>query len=117
MTITVEKWIPFEEAEKLETKNIGSMGGFFKEGMRWPDYVEFYEGAPFAEHYEALRQECLAKGFKFTGEHHQDSGANGCPVFSDGKFGTWTMRAWGDFMAAVWSTHEDKNYHYMDFYM
>lgn len=39
----------------------------------------------------------------------------GCPVFSDGTVSRMSFRAWGDFMAAVWSEEEDKDYCYVDF--
>jgi hypothetical protein len=50
-----------------------------------------------------------------TGQEHQYN--SGVPVFSDGKVATYTYRGWGDLMAAIWATEEDKDYHYMDFYM
>jgi hypothetical protein len=49
-----------------------------------------------------------------TGAEHQHQGIT--PVFSDGRHFAMTFRAWGDFMAAVWSEEEDRNMSYMDFY-
>ena len=40
------------------------------------------------------------------------------PVFDDGTVGSFSFRAWGDLMAAIWNTEENTNkYSYMDFYM
>jgi hypothetical protein len=51
-----------------------------------------------------------------TGEEHQN-GYAAVPLSSNGKVDTYTYRAWGDLMAVVWSTEEDKDYGYIDFYM
>lgn len=113
--ITVVEWISESEIDGKEAA-IGGMGGFFKEGMRGnKDYFDTFipEVKPY---YEALRKEIIAKGLRITGEQHQYS-EGGVPVFSDGKIGSFSYRAWGDLMAAVWSEEENKDYHYMDFYM
>ena len=49
-------------------------------------------------------------------EQHQN-GAVAVPLWSNGKVDTYSFRSWGDLMAAVWSTEENKDYGYMDFYM
>ena len=64
---------------------------------------------------EAARSAALAHEIKATGYQHQYDRIT--PVFSDGKYFALTFRAWGDFMAAVWSEAEDRDYSYMDFYM
>jgi hypothetical protein len=92
------------------------MGGFFKKGMRWPDYLEqIKEYNVDPAYFERIREAVLATGLRQTGDFHQNS-EEGCPVFDDGTSGTFSMRAWGDLMAAIWSTAEDKDYEYMDFY-
>lgn len=110
----VVKWISFEDAEERE-EAIGGLGGFFSNGMRWKDYIEIWndERVFYAE---AIRKDVLKNNIKLTGQEHQESN-NGVPVFDDGKVGTFSYRAWGDLMAAIWSEEEDKDYHYMDFYM
>jgi hypothetical protein len=93
-------------------ESVGGLGGFFKDGMRWQDYAARNPGP----HYEALRLAIVERGLKRGGDWHQNSD-DGCPVFSDGTSGTFTYRAWGDLLAAVWSEHEGRDYSYMDFYM
>ena len=88
-------------------------GGFFGEGMRWKDYLETFDD-DVQPYLEAARQSAVHNTIKATGDQHQ----NGItPVFSDGRYFSLTFRAWGDFMAAVWSEAEEQDYHYMDFYM
>ena len=112
--ITVVEWIDNNEADKRETA-IGGLGGFFKPPMRGQkDFFDVIrpELKPYAE---ALRAEIIAKNIRFTGQDHQ-SVEDGVPLFSDGKVGSFSMRAWGDFLSATWSEHENKDYSYMDFY-
>jgi hypothetical protein len=110
----VVEWICYDDA-KEEDNTIGSLGGFFKDGMRWPDYVDQFvdEGKEYAE---AIRQDVIDKHIRLTGEGHQ-SDSHGVPVFEDGKCALFSWRAWGDLMAGIWSTEENKDYNYMDFYM
>ncbi len=89
-------------------------GGFFAAGMRWKDYLAAFE-EELHPYLEAARASAVAHEIKVTGEQHQYEGIT--PVFSDGKYFSLTFRSWGDFMAAVWSEAEDRDRHYMDFYM
>jgi len=89
-------------------------GGFFIEDMRWKDYLAEF-GEELHPYLEAARRSAVENRIKATGDHHQFDGVT--PVFSDGKHFSFTMRAWGDFMAAVWSEEEDRDSHYMEFYM
>jgi hypothetical protein len=110
----VVDWINYDEiGERAEA--IGGMGGFFSDGMRWKDYIEIWidEVKPYAE---AIRESVLQRGSLMTGDQHQYS-ANGVPLFDDGKVGSFSCRAWGDLMAAIWSEAENKDYNYMAFYM
>jgi len=127
--LRVVDWVS-SESLKPETKEapVPTMGGFFGlcvtghghpkgkiEGQRWPDYLVNFK--PISIPYlEALRKEIIAKKIRYTGEDHQDAD-DGVPVFSDGTVLMLSWRAWGDLMAAVWSTEENKDYCYMDFYM
>ena len=80
---------------------------------RWADYLEPLtdKGKEYAE---ALRAEILRLKLKKDGNWHQYSG-EGVPIFSDGTVATFSYRAWGDLLAAVWSEEENKDYAYPDF--
>jgi hypothetical protein len=134
--ITIEKWISFQDAfEKYPDAPIMLNGGFFglnvlgsgdlfgerwsgpkgrQFGQRWEDFLKVAkpEARPY---YEAIRKEIVANKIRWTGQEHQ-GGNEGCPVFSDGTVCAVSLRAWGDLMAVIWSTEEDKDYCYMDFY-
>jgi hypothetical protein len=124
--IKVEKWVSWEEATSLRDSGAadwGSFGGWFTHGLRWKDFLPQFdlggseeEEREAREHYEALRTEILRRRLRVGGDWHQES-EQGVPVFSDGGVATFTMRAWGDLLAAVWSTEDDKDYSYMDFYI
>ena len=108
-SLAVVEWISdSEDAEIIP-------GGFFKEGMRWNDYIERFTD-PYQKYLAALRKAILRRTMKITGEEHQNE-MDTVPVFNYGKVIAFTMRGWGDLMAAIWSTEENKNYHYMEFYM
>ena len=119
--IKVIKWISYEDAEilskigMLKENNIGGLGGWFQDGHRWKDYIRRFkrEAHPYQE---ALRREIIEKNIKYTGEEHQEL-SQGVPVFSDFTMATYSYRGWGDLMAAIWSTEENKDYSYVDFYM
>src|SRR5882672_12317810 len=89
-------------------------GGFFERGMRWKDYIDDYLEED-REMFESLRQEIVKNHIKITGEVMQ---YRGCYIaeFNNGTLISFTWRAWGDLMAAVWSEHENKDYSYMSFY-
>jgi len=117
--ITVVDWICDDDAGQRAVA-IGGWGGWFGYGeprenahQRWKDYVEDLrpECIPYAE---ALREACVKHNIRITGVQHQND-SNGVPVFSDGKIGSFSLRAWGDLMAAIWSEAENKDYNYMDF--
>ncbi len=110
--ITVISW---DEADiPAGTAAIGWWGGFFENGMRWQDYLDAFN-EKVHPYLEAARQSAIENRIKVTGEQHQYDGVT--PVFSDGRYFQMTYRAWGDFMAAVWSEEEDRDLSYMDFYV
>ncbi|MBQ2937608.1 MAG: hypothetical protein IJE05_01810 [Clostridia bacterium] len=119
--IRVIKWISYDKASELieigvlYDNNIGGLGGWFKEEQRWKDYkMAFKEAAhPYIE---ALREDIVLNNIRHCGNDHQEL-ENGVPVFSDFSVSMYSYRAWGDLMAAIWSTQENKDYSYMDFYM
>lgn len=91
---------------------VGGLGGFFKDGYRWKDYIDTRpeEHKPY---YEALRKFIVENKIRITGQE-QD---NLAITFNDDERASFSWRGWGDFMAAVWSEEENKDYHYMNFYM
>jgi len=112
--VKVEKMISSKEADKYDL-SLGGMGGFFKRGMRWQDYIDSFmpKAHPYAE---AFRKYVVENKIREGGDWHQYSPA-GTPLFSDKTVGVFSYRAWGDIMAAIWSEEEDADYSYMDFYM
>lgn len=119
--IKVIKWISYDDAMELINMNllkdnyIGGLGGWFQKGYRWKDYKNTFK--KFAHPYqEALREAIIDRNLKYCGNDHQELDY-GVPVFSDFTVATYSYRAWGDLMAAVWSTQENKDYSYIDFYM
>lgn len=112
--IEVVDWISDAESEGKEVA-IGGMGGFFDNGMRWKDYLSVIDlkWHPYAE---AIRRDVVKRGITMTGYAHQYD-SDGVPVFSDGKIGSFSFRAWGDIMAAIWAEEKNQDYNYMCFYM
>jgi hypothetical protein len=109
----VVKWVSYTEADKLPIA-FGGLGGFFREGMRWGEYLGAWEESAYP-YIEALRADIIKRGIKECGPWHQKD-PEGAPVFSDGTSATFSYRAWGDLLAAIWSTEEDRDSHYMEFY-
>lgn len=103
-----------EEDVPKDSDPIGWWGGFFEEGMRWQDYLDAFD-TKVHPYLEVARKSAVNNKIRATGEQHQYDGIT--PVFSDGRCFQMTYRAWGDFMAAVWSEEEDRDMSYMDFYM
>lgn len=110
------KWITNNETMGKEENGLGGMGGFFKDGMRWEDYKNNYKKVAH-KMLEELRKSIIENEIKWTGQEMQDNGYETVPLWSNGKVDTYSWRAWGDLMAAVWSTEDNKDYCYMDFYM
>jgi hypothetical protein len=108
--------VEWTNCEDKREDSFGSLSGFFENGMRWKDYVERFtdEGRVRAE---ALRRGIIAKGIRRGGFWHQCQSGNddGVPVFSDNTVANFSMRAWGDLLAAVWSQEEDTDYNYCQF--
>jgi len=113
----MRKIVKFTTYEKAEGKPeyLGGLGGFFNDGMRWGDYLERFVGSVH-EDLEQLRAGIIANEIKCTGQAHQDVD-EAVALWDDGSVSTYSYRGWGDLMAAIWSTEEDKDYNYMAFYM
>lgn len=109
---------PFENVKERE--HAFFVSGGWVDGHSWSEYLEHMlasddAGPGSLPYLEALRREVLSRRLFISGEDHQDW-RFGTPVFSDGKVANFTWRAWGDFMAAVWS-EAFQGLGYMQFYM
>lgn len=111
--IKVIRWCSYEEAKKL-VQSFGGLGGFFDNGMRWADYISTFDDSVH-KYANALRESIITNKIKECGPWHQESDC-GSPVFSDGTVATFSYRAWGDLLAAVWSSEENRDSNYMEFY-
>lgn len=107
----VVKWV--QDEDDLDTA-ITALGGFFQKGMRWKDYIKIWNNNS-KNYIEAIRKSVVENNIKITGELHQNSYC-GVPMFENMKVASFSFRAWGDLMAAIWSTEENTDYCYMDFY-
>lgn len=90
------------------------IGGWVK-GHTWPEYLEHVpeDLRPYAR---ALNDAIARDKLWFSGSEHQN-GERRVPVFSDGTVARFTMRGWGDIMAASWNTIIGrKHLSYLDFY-
>lgn len=113
-SIAVVNWIHWGDVDK-SADDIGGLGGFFNNGMRWTDYLKEMPDT-YAPHFEALREAIVERGLREGGDWHQNH-PEGVPIFSDGSVATFSYRAWGDLLAATWSEHDGADYNYMSFYM
>lgn len=111
--IEVWRWTSGEACEKEGRDDIGCMGGFFQDGMRWKDYLE--RGGLPDEYAEAMRRAVIKDNIRKDGGWHQMND-KGIPLFTDGKCALMSLRAWGDLLAAIWSEHDGCDYDYLDFY-
>lgn len=109
--LRVDRWVRYEDAP-ASAEEIGGLGGWFGVGDRWDTFIRGFN-PDVAAHYEALRSDIVSRNIWKAGDWHQDEGT---PVFSDGWVGSFSFRAWGDLMAAIWSTELDRDFCYMDFY-
>lgn len=112
----VADWVGPEFIEQFKPEeSVSTFGGFFSDGMRWKDYITIWKDE-LVPYIEAIREAVLVQNLQFGGDEHQ-YGEYGTPLFEDGTIGSFSFRAWGDLMAAIWAEKEDKDYSYMDFYM
>ncbi len=112
--VKVIKWGADEEFYG-KPESISCLGGFFSEGMRWTDYISEFD-EKYHPYLEAVRESVIENRKLTTGECHQDD-EEGVPMFDDGTIVALSWRAFGDLMAAIWSTELDMDLEYMDFYM
>lgn len=115
--VKVVDWVAWEEAGKKYPENdLGGMGGWFHgdQGHTWDTYINNLAETERI-YAEALKKEILSKNIRIGGNVHQHSDG-GTPLFSDGTVSTFSYRAWGDIMAAIYS-HEEPDINYMAYYM
>lgn len=116
-------WISNDAAEGKPDAPIGGMGGWFGKGgedgwsgnHRWADYLAKWK-EPSHPYAEALRDAIVERRIWECGDWHQSESCTGVPLFEDGTVATFSFRAWGDLLAAVWSEQLGRSYCYMDFY-
>ena len=120
--IFVSEWVPYSIKDPYSLPIQTALdimflqfGGTFNEGDRWKDYIGREEEwkRPYLE---AIRVDAIRRHIKISGSEHQEA-SNGAPKFNNGKTGLFSMRAWGDLMAAIWSEEENRDYSYLDFYL
>jgi hypothetical protein len=106
---------PYSSAETRDDPDMGGWGGWFEKGNDWSDYIaSVKENA--VPYYDALREAVMTSGLRRGGDWHQ-SRQCGVPVFDDGAIATFSFRAWGDLMAAIWADTDGRRHGYMDYYM
>jgi len=130
--VEVVEWIDEEEVglrkDLDHDGSLGGLGGWFGyvprglknprqeglvlNGQRWPDYL-----AAFTEdkhpRLEAIRKSVVENRIRVGGIVAQEIEC--VPVLSDGTYFLGSMRGWGDLMAAIWSSEDNKDYGYADF--
>jgi hypothetical protein len=105
--------ITYEEAETMDI-GFWTFWWFFQKGMRWKDYIDIFKEEAH-EKLEYYRKYIVDNEIKCTWEEQQNW-YECLPLFDDGTSAMFSMRAWWDLMAAIWSEEENKDYCYMDFY-
>jgi len=125
--VKVKQLIPYDKDtfKRYSENNLGGWGGWFnahyihdkdKVGKEpdhtWEDYLNELpdDAKPYAI---ALKEYIVENGIKHCAPWHQSIGV---PLFEDNTYSTFSYRAWGDLMAAIYTTPE-KPLTYMEFYM
>src|ERR1700733_6780739 len=117
----VDKWITYADADGKDENGLGGWGGWFgydnSQGAqgdpwrtahhRWSDYLDNFD-PEIHPMLEELRGSIIANKIRCTGCEPQFGDA-AVALWSNGKVDTYSFRAWGDLMAAVWSTEDDKD--------
>lgn len=106
--IKVIKWVDrLDDDQKI---SCGGLGGFVN-GHKWEDYLKQFSEETHV-YLNALKDEIIENEIRTTGETKKS------PIFNDNSGGSFSWRAWGDLMAAIYNTKENTTkYGYMDFYM
>lgn len=125
----VKDWISSQEIEEKGYKEnrLGGLGGWFnghymhdksKVGVikdhTWEDYLDVWKDELMKEYAIALKESILERELKYTGNDHQNA-LDGIPLFDDDTYSSFSFRAWGDLMAAIYTTPENP-LTYMEYY-
>jgi hypothetical protein len=123
--IKFKDWILSNKKELYSENSLGGLGGWFNgfylhekdkigiyKNHTWEDYVVNLTENEKA-YAECLKKEILKLNIRVTGEDHQHIMI---PLFSDNTFSFFSYRAWGDLMAAIFTTDENP-LTYMEYYM
>mgnify|MGYP003424579662 FL=1 len=113
-----------ESFSGLTENKLGGMGGWFNGHMihkpkesivnhTWQDYLDTLEDDQTRDYAEAFKAYILNNNIKECAPWHQSIGV---PLFEDDTYSTFSYRAWGDIMAAIY-TSEENPIHYMEYYM
>ena len=113
--VKVKEWITWQEALNKK-ESIGGMGGWVV-GQKWDEYLKdlIDPAKPYAE---GIREAVLKDRIRWGGDWHQSDQYEGVPLFEDDTIGSFTYRAWGDILAAIWNTEKNwRRFSYNSFYM
>lgn len=119
--LKVTDWIEFGSGR--EEAPIGDSGGCFNSNlvhkkeepttMVWQDYLDIHDVEAYP-YLNALKKEIESNNLHISADDHQYR--KKVPLFSDGKVGEFTLRSWGDLMAAIYSTKQ-KPISYVEYYL
>lgn len=111
-------WITLRAAEHGYPVNICEWAGGYGDtgALTWEEHLRLLEPAKLAPYHDALRRAVLARNLRRGGDWHQNA-PDGIPVFDDGAIATFSYRAWGGLLAAIWRTETGHPFRYLDFYM
>ena len=110
-------WVDCDDISDEEysgINNIAGSGRHFQKGMRWNNFLEFYD-ANLHKSLEAIRSSIINSQEKRDWDWHSSS-MNGIPRLNNGYFFGASSDRWGDLLAAVWSEHDNKDYSYTSFF-
>ena len=114
--VEVIAWVDEDDPRAKGEASCWGFGGWV-EGEGWPAFIDDIR-EPHQAHYEALRRSIVRNRIWEEAYWHQgQDGEAHIPVFSDGTVGSFTLRSWGDLLAAVWNTALGRSdLGYMSFY-
>ena len=113
----VIKFLTWDEIDGLEEEGYGGLGGDFKKGMRWKDYINQFKDEYIAD-LENLKLAIVDNRIRYSAMEYRINSkpCRAIPLWDNGKIDTYTMRGFCDLMAAIWSQEDNNDYGYMDFY-
>jgi len=81
----------------------------YRERFEWGDT---YSSKEYDEHIQCIINELKEKGYKFSGDYHQN-GDSGVPIFDDYTVFQCTQRTWGAIMAMAYPKEDDDSLAYV----